>query len=45
LGYDKAKWDSDAETAATNKSWNELTEAEQKAAGVMGYDKAQWDCS
>lgn len=32
-------WESNTEPSSTQKSWNDLTEAERSAAGVLGFNK------
>jgi hypothetical protein len=45
LGWSRARWDSENETAASEKDWNELTPKERNAAQWLGYDAQNWDAN
>ena len=37
--FSNSLWESNREPGSTAKSWNDLTEAQRTAAGVLGYNK------
>eukprot|EP00545_Synedropsis_sp_CCMP1620_P010424 CAMPEP_0119015450 /NCGR_PEP_ID=MMETSP1176-20130426/11042_1 /TAXON_ID=265551 /ORGANISM="Synedropsis recta cf, Strain CCMP1620" /LENGTH=199 /DNA_ID=CAMNT_0006968745 /DNA_START=93 /DNA_END=692 /DNA_ORIENTATION=- len=43
LGFDEAMWNEDRWPEASEKSWNDLTVADQSAYAVIGYCKKSWD--
>ena len=44
MGFNEALWNSKADVATSEYSWNELSDAQQEAAALLfGYDQAKWD--
>lgn len=43
LGYDKKKWDTNAEVPVDNKDWEKLSRVQKAAAITLGYNENSWD--